>query len=366
MKKIIQISLIVASVLVLSACNKEYEDITSDKGFKGVFVRNQAGSISYYSELDNTVTGDIYNVVNGADLGGPLTAFSISGKKGYLLKGANNDQKIETVDSETLMSEGVQGNFSNLTDLKAVSDTFVVVAQGVSGSESSGTVMVLDSKVLSNLVATIKVGKNPTLLAYSRGRKVYVANAGGGAYPDSTVMVIDIHSKMVTDTVALEQKVDELNTLKLKKPIDMVLDGYQNLWVLCAGEGGEGAGLAKISYGTAEVRVFPFENGYMGNGKNALATSSGGATIYFVNDGVYAIGYNDTALPTEKFFTESAYKDMVFDAIGINPYNGKFFCAKDGNGEANGSVYIFDKYGFITDNTAITVGKMPRQFVFVR
>lgn len=371
MKKIFQISLIIASVFALSSCNKEYEDITSDRGFIGVFVRNQAGSISYFSEIDNTVTADIYNVVNGANLGESPIAFSISGQKGFLLKGDVNDQKIETVDSQTLKSGGELGNFSNLTDLKAVSDTFVVVTQSVSGSENSGSLMFLDSKNLGNNLATISLGKNPTRIAYSRGKKLYVANTGGGAYPDSTVMVIDIDSKTVIDTVVLEQKVDDLNTLRLTRPIDLVQDAYQNVWVLCAGEGVKGAGLAKINYGTHKVTVFQFENGYKGKGRGGLC--SFGGTIYFVNDGIYALDVNDTMLPTKKFLTEADernnpetfYRNEIFNVIGVSSNTGKFFCAKDGVDGAEGKINIFDRYGLIMDTT-ITVGKMPRELLFVR
>lgn len=366
MKKIFQISLIVASVFALAGCNKEYEDITTDTGFKGVLVRNQAGSISYYSEIDNTLTADIYKTVNGVDLGSPLTAFSFSSLKGFLLKGDIADQKIETLDSKTLQTEGEQGNFTNLTDLKAVSDTFVVITQGVSGNDQSGSLTFLDSKNLSNVLKTMMVGKNPTRIAYSRGKKLYVANTGGGAHPDSTVMMVDINLKAVTDTIVLQQNIDESTTLKLSSPIDMVLDAYQNVWVLCAGEGDKGAGLAKIRYGSHDVTVFPFENGYKGKGKGGLTASSGGGTIYFVNDAMYAMGIEDTALPTEKFFTEAAYTNVIFNAIGVNPYNGRFFCAKDGADGADGMMSVFDKYGLISADATITVGKMPRQFVFVR
>lgn len=353
MKKVFQISLIIASVIALSSCNKEYEDITSDKGFTGVFVRNQAGSISYYSETKNTITSDIYSTVNGTDLGDQLIAFSISGEKGFLLKGAKNNQKIETVDSKTLKSEGEQSGFSNFTDLMAVSDTFVVVTQVALGSENSGSVIFLDSKNLSKALDTLKVGNNPTRLAYSRGKKVYVANTGSESYPDSTVMVIDIDTKTVIDTV----------DLKLKKPIDMVQDSYQNIWVLCAGESGQGAGLARISYTTHKVTVFPFINGYMGKGRGGL--SSGGSTIYYVNDGMYAMRFDDTVLPTKKFFTKKDYSNENFNVIGVSPNTGRFFCAKDFSNTAQDSIYIFDRYG-IEKDTTIAVGKMPRQLLFVR
>lgn len=366
MKKIFQISLIIASIFALSSCDKKYDDITSDDGFKGVFVRNEAGSISYYNQKDKTVNTGIYNTVNGVSLASPLTAFVWQGEKGYLLMGNPSKQKIEIIDTKTFKSKGVaKDNLSNVNDLKAVSQSFVALAQGVSGDVNAGSVVLLNSQDLSIISATIKVGKNPTKLAYNRGKKMYVANTGGVGYPDSTVMVIDIDLKTVVDTIVLEEQVDELITLRLKKPIDIILDAYQNLWVLCAGDAGEGVGLAKINYGTSKVSVFPFENGNLGNGKNNLCTSASGTFIYFMKDGLYRMGINATELPTERYL-KGGESNTVFDAIAVDPYTGKFYCAKEGNNGSNGEVYIFDKLGTIISDAKFIVGVAPRQFVFVR
>ncbi|SMO35911.1 hypothetical protein SAMN06265379_101244 [Saccharicrinis carchari] len=366
MKRIFQITLVLVIASVLVSCNKEYEDIITDTGLRGTFVRNEAGSISYYNDVDETVTADFYKSVNGADLGAPFSALSIFGNKGYALKGALNDQKVETLDATTFKKIGEQGNFSHLTDLTTVSDTFVVVAQGVSDSENPGSVTILDSDDLSKSIATFKVGQNPTRLAYSRGKKVYVANTGGGAYPDSTVMVIDIDLKQVSDTIVLEQQDGVSSPKKLTRPVDMVIDAYQNVWVLCAGQNNQSAGLARISYGTHEVKVFKFgsEVGYVGKGKGGLAVSPGGIRVYYVNDGMYAMGINDVQLPEDKFLAED-YKDLVFNAIGVSPSTGKFFCAMDASTGAKGEVYIFDRYGIELEKT-IEVGEKPRQIVFVR
>ncbi|MGQ1783839.1 MULTISPECIES: YncE family protein [unclassified Saccharicrinis] len=365
MKNKIHIPAILTILIAFVSCDKDYPDIISNDALAGVFVGNEGGTVSFYNERDSSVTADMYNEVNSVSLGGKLTAFSVVGNRGYILKGSAGAQEIDLVDMESFISIGSENGFSNLTDLKAVSDQFLYATQGTVSDGNSGSVLIMDSTAIE-IGEPLRVGKNPTRIAYSKGKKLYVANTGGQAYPDSTVMVIDITLKEVTDTIALEQELDETTTLKLKTPVEMVIDGYRNIWVLCVGLNGEGAGLARINYGTHEVKVFPFVDDYVANGRNCLMTSLGGGTIFYVNDGTYAMRYDDDELPANKFFKEETYKSMVFDAMAINPYTGKYFCAVDGQGEANGSVFIFDRYAYNSENTVFEVGVMPRHFVFVR
>ena len=362
--KLSHISLLFIGALTLFSCDKDYNDITTDTGFAGVFVRNEAGSISFYDEAEKTTTADIYQEVNGAGLGKKVLALTTVGTRGYLLKGQGSGQEIELFDKETFEAQNVISGFSNLTDLRVVSDEFVCATQGVAGDVNSGSVIIMDSLTLGNKI-TLNVGKNPTRIAYDRGKKVYIANSGSETNPDSTIMVLDIVAKEISDTIALEEKIDETTTLKLKSPVEMVIDTYQDIWVLCEGINGEGAGIAKVSYTSHEVKVYPFEGTYQGPGRNGLTKSLGGGTIYFVNDGTYAMGVNDDELPSKRFFLDKPYDTMTFNAIGVNPYTGKFFCAVDRDGGGNGSVYVFNKHGYITD-VQFEVGVMPRQFTFVR
>ncbi len=146
----------------------------------------------------------------------------------------------------------------------------------------------------------------------------------------------------------------------------MVIDAYQNVWVLCTGVNNEFAGLAKIEYGTHVVKVFQFET-YDGNGRNNLTVSAGGGVIYYINGGMCKMGINDKSLPTTKFFEENdTYKNMEFDAIGVSSNTGGFYLAKDGVGGANGSVYLLDNNAIISSMTKFDVGVKPRQFIFVR
>ncbi|TLX74375.1 hypothetical protein E9993_12870 [Labilibacter sediminis] len=375
MKGLYQIAVILIVALSITSCNSDYSGLDTDKSLKGVFIMNQGGTVCYYNDGKDTLALDIYKDVNGSSLGDELIAFSMRKDTGYILTEANGQQVIEVIDPKDFKSTGSIAGYTNLTDVTAVSDRFIYASQGTETDANSGEVIVLDATTHSS-VATIDVGKYPTRMLYAQGKKVYVANSGSQDNQDSTIMVIDITKQVVTDTVYLEQEVDELIGGKLKTPVEMVIDINNDIWVLCKGVQNESgkvvnAGLAKVSYGSHAVTVFPFdgkevEDGYIGNGRNCLARSSSGVYIFYINNGTYQMSIGASELPStdEKFF-EGDYTDIVFDAIKINPKTGEYYCALDiDGGSANDKVYIFDRYGLNKDDEYIVVGEMPRDFVF--
>ncbi|WP_066627456.1 YncE family protein [Labilibacter marinus] len=364
MKKFFQIFLIAVSVISIISCNREYPDITSEKGFNGLFVRNYEGTVTYYSEIDSSVTSDVYSDVNGTSIGNDLLALTLYDVRGYLLQGEGSGQEIEMINSKTFVSLGKIGGFNNLTDLVCVSDQFVYASETTTDESMSGSVLIMDSLTL-DINTTLKVGKNPTQLAYTRGKRAYVANTGTEAYPDSTIMVIDVTEKSVIDTVALEQELDNGSIAKLQRPVEMVIDGYQNIWVLCEGIDNVGAGIAKVNFVSHEVKVFPFTNEYVGPGKNGMVRGRLGTTILYVNDGTYSMSIDDEELPTTKFF-KGEFADKVFDAIGANTFTTNFYCSEDGENGENGVTYVFDRHGYNTNDAMFEVGEKPRQIIFVR
>ena len=365
MKKIFQISLIVFIVSLTVSCNKDYPDITSEDDFFGLFVRSEEGTISYYNERNDSLTLDIYKSANGTELGNKAIAFASFGTKGYILKGEGFRQEIELVDLERFQSRNTIEGFAYLTDLKAISDQFVCATQSTPDESNSGSVVVMDSITLDKKI-TLSVGKNPTKLAYGRGKYVYIANSGTESYPDSTVMVLDITTKEIIDTISIEGMVGETSELKkLKSPVEIVIDANQDIWVLCKGFDSQSAGIAKISYVTHQVNVFPFNTEYVGPGKGGLITSLLGSAVHFVNDGVYTMEIDAEELSSTKLLKEGDYENMLFNAISINPYTGSIFCAKDGEAGTKGTVLEFDRFGYFSDNE-FEVGQKPRQFWFIR
>lgn len=368
MKRISHIAVIILAILPFTACDSSDSSLDKNSSISGVYVMNQGGTVCFYDDAKDTLSLDIYQDVNGAPLGDRLSAMSFRKDKGYLIVEKAGEQVIEVIDPTSFTSKSSITGLSDLTDVAAVSNLFIYTAKGVEGAENSGEVLALDAETHETL-ATIKVGKYPTRLAYSQGKKLYVANSGGGIYSDSTVMEIDITTNEVVDTIYLEQQIDDSNVLKLKSPVEMIIDANQNVWVLCKGISSEGgailnAGLAKVTYGTNIVTVFPFKNGYVGNGRNCLARSSSGVYVCYVNNGTYSMSVNATELSTKKLFKDR-YADIVFDAIKINPKTGEYYCSLDvDGGVSNDSVYIFDRYGLNIKKKNIVVGSMPRDFVF--
>ncbi|NJK87815.1 MAG: hypothetical protein HC906_19470 [Bacteroidales bacterium] len=77
---------------------------------------------------------------------------------------------------------------------------------------------------LSNftVIDSIATGKGPEKMV-RLNNKVYLANSGGWGL-DSTISVIDIHSNEIIETINVGHV-----------PVDLLLDGDNNLWVQCKG-----------------------------------------------------------------------------------------------------------------------------------
>ncbi len=364
MKKISHISIMITVILSLVSCDKEYPAIIAESTYQGAFIKNE-GSISFIDESNSyELTADLFKVVNGSELEGELIDMSFIGSKFYVLNEVNGSQSIQQINAETFTLENTIDGFNNLVEIQTVSDAFVYAIQQSNNESESGSVVILEGDNLENQT-TLPVGKNPTRIAYSRGKKAFVMNTGSENYTDSSVMVIDVTTKEVIDTIALEQIV-EGNIEKLKTPEEMIIDAYQNIWVLCTGVNGNYSGIAKIAYGSHDVQVFPFEESFVGTGKYKLARSYNGLHVYFVYNGVFEMDISANKLPEERFISDDQYKNINYDAIKVNKYTGELYCIQDGAEGSNSTLYIFNIYGYTSEYSGIELGVKARDMQFVR
>lgn len=349
-------------MLALGSCNFKEANFDTENTFRGVFVMNKAGSVSFYDPIADILTNNLFRVVNDRPLGGDIISSSFSSNLAYILvqEGSQDIEKVNIDDFKEI--ERVTPNIGNLTDLISVSDTFVYLTSGASGADESGELYKLNAETLDVIGGTtIKVGKYPTKMAYESGKLLYVANTEDD---ENGIMVVDIVNNSTIDTVKIEGAIadgsDNPTTIKsLTRPVDLIIDIYNNLWVLCEGTGAGDAGLARISYVHHEVSIFPL-TGIVG-GRDCLSRSPAGATIYFVNEGTKSISYNEDNYNDIDFaFGEDRYKNVAYDALSVDPTNAKFYCSSADTDQ----IIIFDAFGFNEDNNLIEVGENPGKCIF--
>ncbi|WP_075601831.1 YncE family protein [Saccharicrinis aurantiacus] len=357
-------SILLVFCVISVSCSINNSNYGKETSIVGTFVMNQGsgsanGSVTHYHA--DTLTNELFNEINDRPLTGEMLAASFGSEKGYFLMSEGNSSVIEKVNLDDFKSEMTSASVANATDVVCVSDTFVYATIAGADEMTSGELLKIDATTLS-IKETIKVGINPTKIAYDKGKLVYVANTSD---LENGIMIVDLVRNQTIDTVKIETLVN---------PVDMVIDVHSNLWVLCEGEGESpksNAGLVRISYtandeGERDVTNLPFDGGYYGKGRRGISTSLGGGTVYYINKGAYSFNVNDFdkldadndyGLNFKKVFGQD-YADVVFDAVDVSSRNGMFYSTLS----EESKVIVFDSFGIMEEE--IEVGTKPRNCLF--
>ncbi|WP_282038240.1 YncE family protein [Saccharicrinis aurantiacus] len=351
-------SILLVFCVISVSCSINNSNYGKETSIVGTFVMNQGsgsanGSVTHYHA--DTLTNELFNEINDRPLTGEMLAASFGSEKGYFLMSEGNSSVIEKVNLDDFKSEMTSASVANATDVVCVSDTFVYATIAGADEMTSGELLKIDATTLS-IKETIKVGINPTKIAYDKGKLVYVANTSD---LENGIMIVDLVRNQTIDTVKIETLVN---------PVDMVIDVHSNLWVLCEGEGESpksNAGLVRISYNTNEegertVTNYPF-GGYVGKGRDGIAISLGGTTLYYINEGTYSMRISEDDLSSAKIlFPEDRYSTKVFDAISVSSRSAEFFATVSDEDK----VVVFDSYGLNEEDKEILVGENPGKCLF--
>lgn len=347
--------LAIGAVFTIS-CEKEGEE-TTQTYYHGVYVVNEGsfmsnnGSISFFDPEDGLISNGIFEAANGRPLGDVVQSFTVvQDTTGYIV--VNGSGKVEIVSLR---------NFKvSAPPLQVVYPRyFIQVSAGkgyLSAGSMDGSVYVVDltSRLLTD---TIAVGKGPEVML-QLGDRVFIANSGGWD-ADSTVSVID----MTTDEVVSQIQVPKI-------PLDMVFDGNNKLWVYCKGQATYNwdppynlisetdAMLVRINPSTGEVEW----QGVVGHAGDYTATpprlaiSKSGDKIYYLRpEGVHV---TDTETP------EAGTLPLIegsFYGMEINPSDDMIYLFAGGF-TGDGTMQVYDMSGILRGEG--TVGIAPNGAAF--
>lgn len=223
-KKISYVILLISTTSLFTSCDEEVPETTAPIiiNTAGVFVMNEGSfgsgnsSISYLNVINNLMTNNLFESVNGFPLGDVGQSMTIHKGKGYLV--VNNSQKIEVVNETDFSSIATINGFQSPRHMVGVGN------KGYVCDWVSNAVVIVDLN--SNTVTgSIPVGNGPEK-AVVAGTKLFVINVGGFG-TDSTVSVIDLNTDQV------------INTLNVGvNPNSIAVDPSGKLWILCGGSTG--------------------------------------------------------------------------------------------------------------------------------
>lgn len=308
----------------------------------GVYVTNEGNylfgnsSISYYSFSNESVSSDIWQSVNGSQLGDVCQSMRFFNSKAYIV--VNNSGKVEVVNANTFTSTATITGF--------VSPRYFLP---VSNSKAYVTDLFSNSISIVNLNTNLITGNIPCngwteelVLAYG---KAYVTNM-----KSDKVYVINTATDAMIDSIAVTYGSGSICE-----------DTNGKLWVLCGGDQTLGIypSLSRIDPVTDSVeQSFTFPN--LTDSPNHLNINGSLNELYYLaNGGVYKFPISSSSLPSSPLIAQASYN---FYGLGVDPNTGIVYVADAIDYVQNGVILKYQSNG--TYLGSFIVGIIPNHFYF--
>ncbi|MBL4654851.1 MAG: hypothetical protein JKY33_03400, partial [Bacteroidia bacterium] len=311
----------------------------------GAFLGNN-GSISYYNTDSSQLTNSLFETANSRTLGDVVQSIAIGGDKAFIV--VSNSKKVEVVDLKTFESAGVITGVNYPRYFHVTSSSKGYIANG----SYAGKLYAVDIASVT-ITDSINVGNGPEKMV-STSTHLYVANTGGWT-TDSTVTVVDLNTDQVTTTIYVGDA-----------PKDLVLDADNNAWVLCSGKtvydtswtiiAETKTKLVKINTSTDTVET-TIEIGVEGDHASQLSISADGQTLYYINNGIYALPITATTEATSVLISETNYI-----GLDIDPETDNIYVTKIPSYTVNGWIFRYKSDGSMIDS--LEVGIAPNNCTF--
>ena len=337
------------AIIMLVSCEKDPDNGITAKNMKGMFVvcegnfGSAEGDITWYNPEDGNTVKSLYYSTNGTELGDIAQSFIIADTLGLIT--VNNSQKVTVVSMKSFAMVKNLNNFSYPRGITRANEKTVYVANG--NGSADNYIYSIDLTTLKKTDSLV-VSKGPESLL-TVGDKVYATISGGWNNDGNTVIEINPETFEITKTYTVGSC-----------PVDLVADNNKNIWVYCKGIADysaypdvtyTGMGLCKIDRTTGNVTTFEFTE-MVSPGIYNVAASPDGKTIYYLNDGVFAVASTATSLPA------SALIDGSFYGIDVDPKSGNLV----GLDAVNSKAVVFNTNGI--EQYSFETGNFPNSVIF--
>lgn len=347
--------------LIFHGCMKDDESWKFDpeqheNHSEGVFVINEGNftydnaSLSYYDPGTGEVANDIFYQANALPLGDVACSMVIRDSLGYVV--VNNSGRIYVINTTTFEYVGKITGFTSPRHMHFISATKAYVTDMY--ARSVAVVDPVARKITGYLDVSngsVEFGQHSTEQMVQLGRYVYISC---WSY-DNTILIIDSETDLVVDSIQV-----------LKQPNSMVLDKYNNLWVLTDGGypgspyGYEEPGLLKIRAGTRSAQIvhrFP-----LGDSPTSLTINGRGDTLYFLNRNVFRCSVEEGSGP--ELFIPGPSPDSEFPGwyygLEVDRATSELYASDAVDFVQRGMVYRFNAAGIPLDT--FRAGIVPGSF----
>lgn len=211
-----------AILTIMLSCAKSDDNTVSDGYSQGIYIVNEGsfqssnGSITYFDPYRNLLVNGIFEAANNRPLGDVVQSMSVvNDSAGYIV--VNGSGKLEIVRLKDFKTSA--------PPIPVIYPRYFMQISEDKGYLTAGSMqgwIYIISLHNHDVADSIPAGYGPETMVRLNDQ-VFVANSGGWGL-DSTVSVVNC----LTDQVSRIIQVG-------KVPLDMALDGQDNLWVYCKG-----------------------------------------------------------------------------------------------------------------------------------
>jgi hypothetical protein len=327
------LALLSAALLTFASCEKEDDAPRVDiNNLKGMFVACEGsfsasnGDVSWFHPDSTTSITKLFNTANDYPVGSIVQSFAIVDTLGFLV--VNNSQKVTVVNMRNFKFIKSIGGFSYPRNIIKADNNHVLISNG--NGYDKCWVYSIDIATLSK-ADSVEVGRGPEKMI-KMDNNIYVTNSGGFTNDDSTVMVINLSTLDVTDTIFVN-----------KVPVDLVSDKNKNIWVYCKGVPDystwpnttyANSGLVKVNLSNKTQTSLEFPK-ITCQSINNLAIDNAGENLFYITDALYKMSITASQLPTTPFF------DNDFYGVDVDPQSGNIV----GLDEINSKAVVIDANG---------------------
>jgi DNA-binding beta-propeller fold protein YncE len=339
------VSMLFALSLMLVSCKPEPPVTAPSDYSNGIYVVNEGNFGSSNSSVTFNNRSPIgieipFSTINNRPLGD--VANSIKEMFGKVFVVVNNSGKIEVCDPVTFETEMTITELTSPRYAIPISSTqFAVTDWG------TNTVNIFNIADFS-LATSIPTGLGPEQMVFDNG-VLYVANSGGFGL-DNTITVVTLGSTITY----VNYPVDDA-------PMQLQIDAYGKLWVLCRGDYGNFSDPLDDTPGTLR-RIDPTTmtteltiTFSVGDHPARMAINETGTTIYYLNGMMYKADVLTTG-------TVDLFSSRYFYGLGVDGSTGKIYVTDAGDFQQRGWAIRYNPDGTAIDS--FRTGIIPGDFAF--
>ncbi len=331
-------------LLFFGACRKDQPStikVQINTSSSGVFISNEGNfqfgnaSIGFYNSSDQSYANDLFKSANNRPLGDVCQSIYFFNNKMYI--SVNNSNKIEVVNPSTFSS------IATITGLQSPRYFLPVSIQKAYVTDyTANAISVIDLNT-NALIKKIPCNGWTEELIASNG-KVYVTNRNS-----KSLYIINPLSDIIIDSIQIGYGANSIQ-----------LDRYNRLWVLANGnaQNNELASLSQINTASDSViQTIPFNA--ISEQPWRLKINGSADTLYYLNNGVYALPINATQLNKQAVIPENS---RLFYGLGIDPFSNIIYVSDAIDYVQKGIIYRFHSNGQLINS--FRAGIIPNDFYF--